>query len=298
VVRAAVSEVEDYARVEVRQLPEASVIGAAVADLTHLLAEIVENAAQFSPPHTRVRVTGEPVGNGYAVEVEDRGLGMGKETLAEANRRIEQSEALDLFDSDRLGLFVVSRLAARHGIKVHLRASPYGGTTAVVLLPTALLHSGAAERSPRKAADAERPQEPAYARVPSAAQLQEPVQAAADRPALVASVPAAQEPTSDTPPPGVTTLRLHRPPDDSEATDDLPRRVRQASLAPQLRAGRPEEPAHTSDPRDDDQRTPDVVRDRMAAYRDGWARGGGRRPGRGATPDHPTRSDSSEGDPA
>ncbi|WP_055530096.1 nitrate- and nitrite sensing domain-containing protein, partial [Streptomyces graminilatus] len=116
VVRAAVSEVEDYARVEVRQFPEASVNGAAVADLTHLLAEIVENAAQFSPPHTRVRVTGEPVGNGYAVEVEDRGLGMGKEALAEANRRIEQSETLDLFDSDRLGLFVVSRLAARHGI--------------------------------------------------------------------------------------------------------------------------------------------------------------------------------------
>lgn len=136
VVRAAVSEIEDYARVEVRQLPEAKIVGTAVADLTHLLAELVENAAQFSPPHTRVRITGEPVGNGYAVEVEDRGLGMGKETLAEANRRIEQSEALDLFDSDRLGLFVVSRLSARHGIKVHLRTSPYGGTTAVVLLPT------------------------------------------------------------------------------------------------------------------------------------------------------------------
>lgn len=164
VVRAAVSEVEDYARVEVRQLPEASVSGAAVADLTHLLAEIVENAAQFSPPHTRVRITGEPVGNGYAVEVEDRGLGMGKETLAEANRRIEQSEALDLFDSDRLGLFVVSRLAARHDIKVHLRTSPYGGTTAVVLLPTALLHSGAAERAPRAAMDRERAEEREYAR--------------------------------------------------------------------------------------------------------------------------------------
>ncbi|NYV78951.1 sensor histidine kinase KdpD, partial [Streptomyces sp. UH6] len=140
VVRAAVSEIEDYARVDVRQLAEAAVTGAAVADLTHLLAELVENAAQFSPPHTKVRVTGEAVGNGYAVEVEDRGLGMGPQTLADANRRIEQSEALDLFDSDRLGLFVVSRLAARHGIKVHLRPSPYGGTTAVVLLPRNLLH--------------------------------------------------------------------------------------------------------------------------------------------------------------
>lgn len=213
VVRAAVSEVEDYARVEVRQLPEASVVGAAVADLTHLLAEIVENAAQFSPPHTRVRVTGEPVGNGYAVEVEDRGLGMGKESLGDANRRIEQSEALDLFDSDRLGLFVVSRLAARHGIKVHLRTSPYGGTTAVVLLPTALLHGGAAERAPRAAVeDGERAVEREYARVPTAPQHQESVPAPADRPALAVSPRAAAESANDTPPPGVTTLRLHRPP--------------------------------------------------------------------------------------
>ncbi|MFE6338074.1 nitrate- and nitrite sensing domain-containing protein [Streptomyces sp. NPDC057798] len=299
VVRAAVSEVEDYARVEVRQLPEAAVVGGAVADLTHLLAELVENAAQFSPPHTRVRVTGEPVGNGYAVEVEDRGLGMGKETLAEANRRIEQSEALDLFDSDRLGLFVVSRLAARHGIKVHLRTSPYGGTTAVVLLPTSLLHGGAAERSPRKAAEAPRPAEREYARVPGGAAHQEPVEAPAGRPALVAPAPAPTAATTaaDTPPPGVTALRLHRPPDDADGSDDLPRRVRQASLAPQLREPHAEEPDRPA-PRDEDRRTPELVRDRMAAYRDGWTRGGGRRPGRGAAPDPTVRRDSSEGDPA
>ncbi|TXS46290.1 ATPase [Streptomyces sp. uw30] len=301
VVRAAVSEVEDYARVEVRQLPEASVIGAAVADLTHLLAELVENAAQFSPPHTRVRITGEPVGNGYAVEVEDRGLGMGKETLAEANRRIEQSEALDLFDSDRLGLFVVSRLAARHGIKVHLRTSPYGGTTAVVLLPTVLLHSASAERSPAATADAQRPTEHEYARVPAPDRHQEPVQAAADRPALVAPATvatAAAETRNHTAPPGVTTLRLHRPPHDSEASDDLPRRVRQASLAPQLREGRPEEHAGPTATHEDDRRTPEVVRDRMTAYRDGWARGGGRRPGRGGDPESAPHGDSTEGDPA
>ncbi|CAM5681767.1 sensor histidine kinase [Streptomyces purpurascens] len=297
VVRAAVSEVEDYARVEVRQLPEAAVIGTAVADLTHLLAEIIENAAQFSPPHTRVRVTGEPVGNGYAVEVEDRGLGMGQETLAEANRRIEQSEALDLFDSDRLGLFVVSRLAARHDVKVHLKTSPYGGTTAVVLLPTALLHTGAVERSPGEAAHPRQPEERAYARVPDDTPLQDVVPAPADRRALVAPVPAAAETTSHTPPPGVATLRLHRPQEQPEGSEDLPRRVRQASLAPQLREGRPEEPPPTPAPRDDE-RTPEVVRDRMAAYRDGWARGGGRQPGRGTTPGPAKGRDSSEGDPA
>ncbi|MFF2198802.1 nitrate- and nitrite sensing domain-containing protein, partial [Streptomyces sp. NPDC058157] len=121
VVRAAVSEIEDYPRVEVRGLAETAVAGGSVADLTHLLAELIENAAQFSPPHTKVRVSGEPVGAGYVLEVEDRGLGMGREALAGANRRIEQCEDLDLFDSDRLGLFVVSRLSARHGIRVHLR---------------------------------------------------------------------------------------------------------------------------------------------------------------------------------
>ncbi|CAL9371542.1 sensor histidine kinase [Streptomyces sp. enrichment culture] len=303
VVRAAVSEVEDYARVEVRHLPEASVVGAAVADLTHLLAELIENAAQFSPPHTRVRVTGEPVGNGYAIEIEDRGLGMGKETLAQANRRIAQSEALDLFDSDRLGLFVVSRLAARHDIKVHLRPSPYGGTTAVVLLPVALLHTEATERSraqtvegtpaprPAERATVTGSQAAAYARVPAGPRNQEAVPHPADRPAL-----AAPAPTATHTPPGVTALHPHRAPEPTEPPDDLPRRVRQASLAPQLRQVRPEEAP--PGPRPDDHRTPELVRDRMTAYRDGWARGGGRQPGRGATPMGRAPRDSSEGDPA
>ncbi|GHE02887.1 sensor histidine kinase [Streptomyces alanosinicus] len=321
VVRAAVSEIEDYARVEVRQLPEAHVIGAAVADLTHLLAELVENAAQFSPPHTRVRVTGEPVGNGYALEIEDRGLGMGTETLAEANRRIEQSEALDLFDSDRLGLFVVSRLASRHDVKVHLRTSPYGGTTAVVLVPTALLHGGAAQRASLQGEQARHRQERAYtrvpetncARVPDTHQGQEAVATRSDRPALAvgASVPrgAAEKPghrgtadetpaTPATPPAGVTALRLHRPPQDSDTSDDLPRRVRQASLAPQLRQQRPEAPEPETARHGDEQRTPEQVRDRMSAYRDGWVRGGGREPGRGTAPRPETGTDSSEGDPA
>ncbi|MFF6780408.1 nitrate- and nitrite sensing domain-containing protein [Streptomyces sp. NPDC012510] len=297
VVRAAVSEIEDYARVEVRRLPEAKIAGTAVADLTHLLAELVENAAQFSPPHTRVRITGEPVGNGYAVEVEDRGLGMGKETLAEANRRIEQSEALDLFDSDRLGLFVVSRLSNRHGIKVHLRTSPYGGTTAVVLLPTTLLHNAMTERSPQVAAEAPpQPREREYARV-AAAPHQEPMEQPADRRALMAPVASVGQTTADDPPeppPGVTALRPHRPPPEPEHTDELPRRVRQSHLAPQLRERHDGHPVPTTPARPDDERTPELVRDRMAAYRDGWARGGGRAPGRGVTHRPATGSDSSD----
>lgn len=300
VVRAAVSEVEDYARVEVRQLPDAAVIGTAVADLTHLLAEVVENAAQFSPPHTRVRITGEPVGNGYVIEVEDRGLGMGKETLAQANHRIEQSEALDLFDSDRLGLFVVSRLSARHDIKVQLRTSPYGGTTAVVLLPTALLDGGPRER-PTAQAETDRPVEREYARVASAPE-QDAVRAAAERPALVPPVAAAGEgPVNgarETPPPRVATLRLHRSVDDTETSEELPRRVRQAHLAPQLRGQRAAESTETPPSATDDERTPERVRARMTAYRDGWVRGGGRSPGDPATPDVEAGGDSSEGDSA
>ncbi|MEV5934999.1 nitrate- and nitrite sensing domain-containing protein [Streptomyces sp. NPDC052079] len=345
VVRAAVSEVEDYARVEVRQLSETSVVGTAVADLTHLLAEIIENAAQFSPPHTRVRVTGEPVGNGYALEVEDRGLGMGKETLAEANRRITESQALDLFDSDRLGLFVVSRLAARHAIKVHLRTSPYGGTTAVVLLPTALLDgNGPPEGSTGATARREPRRQHASAPVPGAAPLQEAVPAPGDRRALAAPVTAPADvtpagagtgavdatgpagagtgtgpsyggtaraegrkgapdagtrPPRNTPAnrlPGAAPLRLHRPEEEPAGSDDLPRRVRQASLAPQLREGR-QDGAPASERHDGiDDRTPELVRDRMTAYRDGWARGGGTPPGPGAVPG--PRGHSTEGDPA
>ncbi|MEU6279325.1 nitrate- and nitrite sensing domain-containing protein [Streptomyces sp. NPDC047028] len=310
VVRAAVSEVEDYARVEVRRLPEASVIGTAVADLTHLLAELVENAAQFSPPHTRVRVTGEPVGNGYALEVEDRGLGMGGEALAEANRRIEQSETLDLFDSDRLGLFVVSRLASRHGIRVHLRTSPYGGTTAVVLLPTALLHTAPTERSSPGGAQAPAERHRAYAHAPRATPPGDAIAAQEHRPALAVTAPAPQTEsqtapqtgpptaTNQPPPPGVATLRPHRPPNDPEPPDGLPRRVRQASLAPQLRHPPAGHPPAAPAPGADDPRTPELVRDRMAAYRDGWARGGGRRPGRGTTTGPEAGSDSSEGDGA
>ncbi|WP_329286324.1 sensor histidine kinase [Streptomyces sp. NBC_00691] len=429
VVRAAVSEIEDYARVEVRRLPETAVVGGAVADLTHLLAELIENAAQFSPPHTKVRVSGEPVGNGYALEIEDRGLGMGKETLAEANARIAQSEALDLFDSDRLGLFVVSRLSSRHDIKVQLRTSPYGGTTAVVLLPTDLLQGAlppgrsaaasgggtdtppagtpqardprtpapdrgepgadhrqsgddrttgdrfgpdgigshrlgsdrrtddaraAREREEAQRAEARRfgrppvPRPPAQAGPPTQAPTlgggtptgpvpaprgSAPQPPGGARPGILPRetggarppvppqppaptrpqslprptvVPALTAPTEPGPPPsGVTELRRRGPSvpparqqqpgtpagatgpagaaehagHGDDADGELPRRVRQASLVPQLREAPPSAPVFVPADPGTDARTPEVVRDRMAAYRDGWRRGGGAAPG-------------------
>lgn len=139
VVRAAVSEVEDYERVEVRRLPRLAVDGPAVGDLTHLTAELIENATVFSPPHTAVQVVGERVANGFTLEIHDRGLGLNPDALLEANLRLAETPEFELSDTDRLGLFVVSRLAQRQGVRVSLQPSPYGGTTAVVLIPGGIL---------------------------------------------------------------------------------------------------------------------------------------------------------------
>ncbi|WP_105974161.1 nitrate- and nitrite sensing domain-containing protein [Streptomyces geranii] len=139
VVRAAVAEVEDYERIEVRRLPRMAVTGPAVADLTHLVAELLENATVFSPPHTAIQVLGERVANGFTLEIHDRGLGMAAEALLDANLRLAETPEFELSDTDRLGLFVVSRLAQRQNVRVSLQPSPYGGTTAVVFVPDALL---------------------------------------------------------------------------------------------------------------------------------------------------------------
>ncbi|GHF33522.1 hypothetical protein GCM10018790_08970 [Kitasatospora xanthocidica] len=156
VVRAAVGEVEDYARVTVRPFPGTGLLGSAVADVTHLVAELVENAAVFSPPSTHVTVQGEVVAHGFALEIDDRGLGLSEQLLAEINERLAVEQEFDLADTDRLGLFVVSRLARRHGIRVHLRPSPYGGTTAVVLIPRELL-AEASDGAPEPVAAGRRP---------------------------------------------------------------------------------------------------------------------------------------------
>ncbi|MFY1632747.1 nitrate- and nitrite sensing domain-containing protein [Solwaraspora sp. WMMB335] len=139
VIRGAVAEVEDYTRVMVLPAGQVALAGRAVADVIHLLAELVENALSFSPPHTTVQVKGQLVANGYVVEVEDRGLGMAQEDRDAANERITSHPEFRLSSTVRLGLFVVSRLTERTGIRVHLKESPYGGTTAVVLIPPDLI---------------------------------------------------------------------------------------------------------------------------------------------------------------
>ncbi|MEU7888167.1 nitrate- and nitrite sensing domain-containing protein [Microbispora bryophytorum] len=190
VARAATEEVEDYLRVDVNMPHGYSLAGGSVTDVVHLLAELIENATVFSPPQTRVQVRGELVARGFAIEVEDRGLGITSEELAHINARLADPPEFDLADSDRLGLFVVGLLARRHNIRVSLRTSPYGGTSAVLLLPQEIV----VENDTRE---------------PTVERLAQP----------------------EAPPPA---LALTPPIGGGGAQDSLPRRVRQANLAPQL----------------------------------------------------------------
>jgi signal transduction histidine kinase len=139
VVRAAAAEVEEYQRVELLPLADLEVAGHVAVDVVHLLAELIENATAFSPPNTKVQVAGQAVPHGYVIEIEDRGLGMSDEELIQANERLSNPPDIDFALSRVLGLYVVGKLAQRHGIKVQLRHSWYGGVTALTLLPQAIL---------------------------------------------------------------------------------------------------------------------------------------------------------------
>ena len=138
ILRSAVGEVAEYQRVEVLTEEEVYVAPPAVADVIHLLAELIDNATAYSPAPSPVTVRAGMVAKGLAVEVEDRGLGMSEEDYASFNEQLAvppQFDVVALADDLRLGMFVIGRLAHRHGIAVTLRSSPYGGTTAIVLIP-------------------------------------------------------------------------------------------------------------------------------------------------------------------
>ncbi|MBQ1063632.1 nitrate- and nitrite sensing domain-containing protein [Micromonospora sp. C41] len=316
VVRGAVAEVEDYTRVTVRPLGEVSLTGRAVGDVIHLLAELIENGLSFSPPQTTVEVRGQLVANGFAIEIEDRGLGMSPDELAAANARIVDRSELNLADAARLGLFVVSRLTERHGVKVQLKESAYGGTTAVVLIPRELITADGADAAealpapgtalpvapapdpvrstpagdgpaipsgPDGAAEPDQPADPAP-------QVPEPVTRA---PRLTPSglpartrkrQPAVAGPTTELAVverrPAATTAAAEASPATEPETEaettpvtdaGLPVRVRQASLAPELRHDQTE--ADDDDADDDTARAPEQVRRMMSSYQSGTRRG-------------------------
>lgn len=142
VLRSAIAEVEQYPRVKLVPPVNGTLRGHAVADVVHLLAELVENATVFSAPHTQVLLRAQQVTAGLAIEVEDRGLGMPADEQKRMNALLadpDQVNVAHLLQDGRIGLFVVSALARRHGIAVRLHTNIYGGTQAVLVLPQGLL---------------------------------------------------------------------------------------------------------------------------------------------------------------
>ena len=340
VLRAAVAEVEDYTRIRVTATTRAGLAGPAVGDVIHMIAELAENAAIFSPPNTPVLIGGDVVGRGFAIEIEDRGLGMSEEQRAEINGRLSNPPPFDLSGSDQLGLFVASQLAKRHNVKIALRSSPYGGTTAIVLIPLNLVVPEGAfdedqiqdERLTRRtgrhvarddsegypgesnglsagsgsgygpgtawpaAPEPVRHGDPlgTFDRSASPAGLSGVMTAEPGRPGAWSVEPAASPVENDATSPGFgypSAPELAPPApatagngrDDLEADGDpgdaelLPRRVRQASIVPQLRDDlltAPISPA--ADAAGDDAgegRSPDEIRATMSAIQQGWQKG-------------------------
>ena len=290
VLQAAIAEVEDYTRVDLIIDSADAVAGIAVNDLIHLVAELIENATSFSPPNTKVTVTGGVVGRGFAVEVEDRGLGVPPDAMAAINERLASPPEFDLADSDQLGLFVAGRLAGRHGIMVSLRTSPYGGTTAVVVLPQKIIVpetdpwfpavavaepaaavNGAAHEAERTGDGEPGAEFGATGRHHRATPVlpQDYDGAAPDQVASEAEgiepAEAGYGPQPPAPVAGGTYL-------------GLPLRVRQASLAPQLRDRLGAEPVTVglSQAREDvaaSDRSPEQAGRRLSALQRGWLRG-------------------------
>ncbi|MBE3013552.1 nitrate- and nitrite sensing domain-containing protein [Microbispora sp. NEAU-D428] len=267
VVRGALAEVEDYTRVTVMPMGETALIGRAVGDVIHLLAELIENAVSFSPPYTMVQVGGQVVASGYAIEVEDRGLGMSAEDLEATNQRIADPPEFNLSSTARLGLYVVSRLAERHGIKVSLKASPYGGTTAVVLLPRDLVIEGGEDLPEEETGPGLPQREPGPRRialvgapeaVPGPVQEVVPVPRAPESPRPVQSAPLSGVADPDGPAPSA-----------GFTPSGLPFRVPQANLAPALA----EEPRNAGVAEEEEDRSPEDIRKIMGSFQSGTRRG-------------------------
>jgi signal transduction histidine kinase len=297
VVRGAISEARDYVRVSLGALPPVRISGGAVADVIHTLAELVDNATSFSPPMSRVEVRGNAVGRGIALEIEDQGLGIEPQQLEQLNAMLHQPpdfQVMALSDEPRLGIFVVAQLAARQGIRVTLTPSPaYGGTRVVVLIPSNLIDSGET-RSPVKEGTPPQDPAPAIAGPPTAA----PISPVPPIPALTAPAPTPLDPSTSplprrtpvasasaaTPqgsPPGsapgpwtgsvpVTTPPQLRRPAGDEDHPPLPRRHRQAHLAPQLRTSEAMQPVSEEQP--PAEVDPELARQRLSAFQYGTRR--------------------------
>ena len=291
VLRAAIAEVEDYTRVDVASESPDAVVGTAVNDVIHLLAELVENATSFSPPNTRVEIRADPVGTGFAVEVEDRGLGLTSAELAEANARLASPPEFDLASSEQLGLFVVGQLAARHGIRVSLRESAFGGTTAIVILPHSIIvRAGEPGQGGPDVLDQPAPAPAAAAPFPGRAADPVGHRERASAFSLTGRHRLDVTPAADPGGPWTPQPDPGGPPWDPAAEPlaeqaglgqpaaagthlGLPRRVRQANLAPQLRSQAAEEQAAGWPAASRVGRSPEDTRSVISSLQHAWQRG-------------------------
>ena len=148
VVRAGLGEVEDYRRVTVRNLEAAAIAGGAAAGVSHVIAELAENALQFSPPDEDVEIKGRRSHEGYVIAIADNGIGMTAEELERSNRRLSGEESYTVAPSRYLGHYVAGQLAARLGVTVRLQDNPAGGLIATIVVPPTLLEVPADEASP------------------------------------------------------------------------------------------------------------------------------------------------------
>jgi signal transduction histidine kinase len=264
VLRSAVAEVEHFNRVRIVPPIEGTLDGGAVADLIHLLAELVENATKFSPPHTRVLIRAEAVTAGLAVEIEDRGLGIprdGRNRLNDLFAGSARSDGDGLVRDGRIGLLVVSALARRHKVAVGLQTNVFGGTQAVVVIPGELIdpvgeRTGVQPELTGPAPQRQPPAGPANA-----------IPAPEHPPGPGVDAAPARRDGAGAPRPDVVT------PASDDRRPELPRRRPQANLAPELLTA----PA----PRDDDA---DIGHNHhlMAAFKKGMRSGTETEPAYGA----------------
>ena len=300
VMRAATAEVEDYTRITVMSESDEAVAASAVTDVIHLLAELIENATLFSPSTTRVEVRAERVANGFAVEVEDRGLGIPPDQLRELNAQLASPPDFDSADADRLGLFVVGRLAARHGVHVSLTPSPYRGTKAVVVLPEGVMITAAyqdtAVRPAAVAADDRSAR--LNVRAPEVLSLAGAVTAAPPvaSPLLEADARLELRPTAPVKAPVKVTEEMP-----AVTLHGLPRRVRPGSQSGGERDAQPGAAAPAARPSPVESPAPDDARSLAASLQSSWQRSrqADDRPDPGsAAGDWPARRDPREPDSA
>ncbi len=261
-LREAAAEVEDFRRIERQALDETSVEPHAISQISHLLAELLDNATRFSPPRSKVVIRAETVADGLSVEIEDRGPRVTPERYEEMNGRLHQAPPYSVLaqNAHRLGLFVVGHLADQLRATVTLRRSVYGGTSAVVILPRELLLATEGE-APREIAP------PAPAPEPSAA-LPTPRPTVERGPApdrhTAAGLPSRPVKLPARVPVPVSAPEVRPALAAAPARPALPERVPQTHIAEQLRAPRAPEAALRPDTE-----TPEEVADAWADYERG-----------------------------